>query len=125
MIAKIFIKNLTLQCIIGCNEDERHRKQPVRITIEFWTNIAVPGSSDLIDDTVSYSTIHAEVVKLVEHSQFHLIEALSNAIAEKVLEGQRVEKVKVIVEKVAVYDDVESVGIEIEKNSVFYLPPSP
>ena len=121
MIAKICIKNLRLDCIIGFKPYEREHKQPVLITLAWWTDIADAIASDAVTDTVSYSFIRGDVMELVEKSRYNLFESLAYAIAQKVLSYQQIQKVKVIVEKIQTYENARCVGVEIEQERNFVL----
>ena len=78
---RILIQDLLVRCIIGVNEDERHQKQDVVINLTLTADLSKAGKSDRFEDTVDYRAIKKQVMALAENSQFHLIEALAEAIA--------------------------------------------
>jgi len=110
---KIFIKDLLLRCIIGINESERREKQDVIINIVFWSDLTGAIKTDDIREAVDYKEITKELIKLVESSEFFLIETLAEKIAESCLRHQKVCKVKVAVEKPGALRFAKSVGVEI------------
>jgi FolB domain-containing protein len=111
--ATLFIKNLTVTCIIGVNTYEREHEQEVRIQLFLWTDIAKASRSDNLQDALDYSAIYKEVVKRVEHSRFYLIERLAYEVATICLQHPLTHKAKVIVEKTEALEKAEISGIEL------------
>ena len=110
---KILIKDLRLRCIIGINEFERKEKQDVTINIVIWSNLAEAAKTDDIGKTVDYKEITKRIIKLVDGSEFRLVETLAEKIAESCLEHARVKKVRVTVEKPGALRFARSVGVSI------------
>ena len=73
---KIHIRDLSLRCIIGVNDDERTEKQDVIISIIMYTDIRKAGQTDLLEDSVDYKTVKKDILSLVEGSSFLLLEKL-------------------------------------------------
>ena len=111
--ATLFIKNLTVTCIIGVNPYEREHEQEIRMQLFLWTDIAKAIHSDHLEDTLDYSAIYKEVVKRVEHSRFYLIERLAYEVATICLQHPLTLKVKVVLEKTEALEKAESSGIEL------------
>jgi D-erythro-7,8-dihydroneopterin triphosphate epimerase len=111
--ATLFIKNLTVKCIIGVNPYEREREQEIRMQIFLWTDIAKASHSDNLEDALDYSAIYKKVVQRVEHSKFYLIERLAFEVATICLHHPLTRKTKVIVEKTEALEKAESAGIEL------------
>jgi FolB domain-containing protein len=111
--ATLFIKNVTVRCIIGVNPYEREHEQEIRIQLFLWTDIAKASHSDHLEDALDYSTIYKEVVKRVEDSNFYLIERLAYEVATICLQHPLTCKVKVILEKIGALEKAESSGIEL------------
>ena len=108
---KILIKDLRLRCIIGVNEFERREKQDVTINVVIWSNLTEAARTDDIGKTVDYKEITKGIIKLVEGSQFCLVETLAEKIAKSCLERPRVKKVRVTVEKPGALRFARSVGV--------------
>ena len=111
--ATLFIKNLTVTCIIGVNRDEREHEQEIRMQLFLWTDIAKASRSDNVEDALDYSTIYKEVVQRVEHSKFYLIESLAYEVATICLQHPLTLKAKVVIEKIGALKSAESAGIEL------------
>jgi FolB domain-containing protein len=105
-----------LRTIIGINEEERRNRQDVLINITLYADIRPAGCSDDISDAVNYRTITKNVIELVEHSQFYLVEKLATEIAAICLRDAGVERARVRVEKPGALRFARSVGVEIERS---------
>lgn len=112
-IDKIFIKDLLLRCVIGINEFERRGKQDVVINVEIWSDLTSASKTDNIKEAVDYKEINKNIIKLVENSQFFLVEALAENVAQVCLQNRKVRKVRVTVEKPGALRFARSVGVEI------------
>ena len=115
MTDKILIKDLHLRTIIGINEEERRNQQDVLINIVLEADTRAAGASDQIEDAVNYRTITKRVIKLVEGSQFLLVEKMAAEIAGICLDDVRVEAATVRVEKPGALRFARSVGVEIRR----------
>ena len=111
--ATLFLKNVTVSCIIGVHAHEREREQEIRMQLFLWTDIAKAIRSDNVEDALDYSTLYKEVVKRVEHSSFYLIESLAYEVATMCLQHPLTRKVKVVLEKMGALEKAESSGIEV------------
>jgi dihydroneopterin aldolase/D-erythro-7,8-dihydroneopterin triphosphate epimerase len=110
---KILIKDLRLRCIIGIDEFERREKQDVTINVAIWSNLTEAAKTDDIRKTVDYKEITKRIIRLVEGSEFRLVETLAEKVAESCLEHARVQKVRVTVEKPGALRFARSVGVSI------------
>ena len=115
MSDRILIKDLLLRAIIGINDEERRNRQDVLINITLHADTRAAGASDNIDDAVNYRTITKQVIRLVEGSEFYLVEMMAAEIAAICLSDQRVTRACVRVEKPGALRFARSVGIEIER----------
>jgi D-erythro-7,8-dihydroneopterin triphosphate epimerase len=111
--ATLFIKNVTVRCIIGVHAHEREHAQEIRMQLFLWTDIAQASRSDHLEDALDYSTIYKEVVQRVEHSSFYLIERLAYEVATICLQHPLTRKAKVVLEKIEALEKAESSGIEL------------
>jgi 2-amino-4-hydroxy-6-hydroxymethyldihydropteridine diphosphokinase len=115
MSDQIHIKDLLLRTIIGINEEERRNRQDVLINIVMHADTRAAGVSDDIEDAVNYRTITKRIIKLVEESQFYLVEKMAAEIAAVCLDEPRVERVSVRVEKPGALRFARSVGVEVHR----------
>jgi 2-amino-4-hydroxy-6-hydroxymethyldihydropteridine diphosphokinase len=112
---QIHIRELKLRCIIGVNEEERHEKQDVAINVTLWADLLRACRTDRIADTIDYKAIKKQILATAEQSQFNLIEALAERIADLCLQDRRVRQVRVSVEKPAALRFAKTVAVEITR----------
>ncbi len=109
----IRICDLLVRCILGINESERREKQDVVINLAIYTDLRKAGKSDRIEDTVDYRALKKRVLSMAENSQYLLVEALAEAVAELCLEHEAIQQVDVRVEKPFALRFARSVAVEI------------
>lgn len=111
----VFVRDLVLMCRIGVHSHERESSQRVRINVD----LQVIGGEEPVDDdikrVVSYEKIVAGIRKLASQEHINLVETLADRIAALCLANRRTERVRVRVEKLDVYADAASVGVELER----------
>jgi dihydroneopterin aldolase/D-erythro-7,8-dihydroneopterin triphosphate epimerase len=110
---RIFIRDLTIRCIVGIEEQERREKQDVLVHLTLYTDLRKAGRTDALEDTVDYRAIKKRILHLAEESRFRLIEALAQSIADECLRDERVERVGVVVEKPGALRFARTAGVEI------------
>ncbi len=113
---QINIRGLHLRCIVGIQEWERKVLQDVHIDVVLFANLAAAGKSDRIEDTVNYKTLTKAMIALTEKSSFYLVEALAEKLAELCLEDERVQRVRITLEKPGALRFARSVGVVIERS---------
>lgn len=115
-VRHVFVRDLILSCQIGVHRHEQLAAQRVRINVD----LAVRDDRDLADDlsnVVCYERITNGVRTIVGHRHIRLVETLAEEIATMCLDDVRVRSVRVRVEKLDVFPDATSVGVEIERFS--------
>jgi len=117
---KISIRDLSIRCIIGVNEDERTEKQDVVINVTLFTDTRKAGQTDALEDSVDYKNVKKNILSLVESSEFLLIEKLADEIAKVCLDDSKVQKVNVIVDKPGALRYTRSVAVEISRTRESY-----
>jgi dihydroneopterin aldolase/D-erythro-7,8-dihydroneopterin triphosphate epimerase len=115
---KIYIRDLLVRCIVGIYPDERREKQDVIINLVMHADLAAAGESDNIDDTVIYTTIKKEVLKMVQESECLLLEKLAKDIADIALTDSLVQRVDVVIDKPGALRFARSVAVEISRTRV-------
>jgi len=112
---KITIRDIALRCIIGVYPEERREKQDIVVTVALHADLLHAGRTDDVNDTVDYKSVKKAIVGLVESSDFQLIEALAQAIADVCLRFDGVEQVDVTVEKPGALRFARTVAVEISR----------
>ena len=117
LMHRLFVRGLILPCRIGVHRHERDAPQRVRINVELEIRDLQSPRRDSISEVVSYDDVVAGVKELVGSDHINLVESLADRIAEFCLQDLRVERVKIMVEKLDVFGDDAIVGVEIERMS--------
>ncbi len=113
---RILIRDLRVRCIVGVRDEERREKQDVTINLILYADLRKACRSDRLEDSVDYSALKKRILAMVEKSDFFLVEALSEAIAQLCLEERKVRRVRVEVEKPSALRFARSVGVRIMRS---------
>jgi dihydroneopterin aldolase len=122
---KIFLSQLSVECIVGIWEWERRVKQTVIIDLEMAADIRKAAATDHIDDTIDYKRVAKRLLAFVGDSQFQLVETLTEAIARVIVTEFGVSWVKVRLNKRGAIRGARDVGIEIERRTEDYAGVAP
>lgn len=125
---KILLEGMVFYAYHGADPAERRLGQRFVVDLELWVDLRRPGRTDRLEDTVNYSQVFRAVREVVEGPPRDLLEALAQAIADRVLEGFPVEAVRVRVKKpqVAIKGSVLSyAGVEIYRRRDGTAPTDP
>lgn len=112
---RIVIKDLILECSIGVWDYEKSAPQSVKINVECDYAAPIPDDSGEVDQVVRYDYFIDEITRLSQSHHITYVETLAQSIADICLVDQRVTRVNVKVEKMSIYPNAKSVGIEIER----------
>nr|WP_298795702.1 dihydroneopterin aldolase [uncultured Acetobacter sp.] len=115
----LFLKNMVLDAHIGVFPHEQGVTQRIRVSVSFGVldrdDLEV-GADDL-SRTVSYEDVVLLVRRIVRGGHVRLVETLAERIAAGVLADARVRVVRVGIEKLDVFEEIEAVGVEIERRA--------
>lgn len=119
----VFIRDLVLDAEIGVYAQEHGRKQPIRINIDLAVNdtnsCQAPfegWQQDDLDHVVDYGPIVENVCAVVAARHVKLVETLAEQLAELCLADHRVTTAWVMVEKLAVFHNAASVGVQVQRH---------
>lgn len=115
----LFLKNMVLDAHIGVFPHEQGVTQRIRVSVSFGVldrNDLEVGADDL-SRTVSYEDVVLLVRRIVQEGHVQLVETLAERIAAGVLADARVRVVRVRIEKLDVFEEIEAVGVEIERRA--------
>ena len=112
---RIMVRDLMLSTRIGLHQHERIAQQRIRVNLDL--AIADLG---VIDDDYDKVVCYGELVTGVRHvvgaGHVNLVETLAERIAAMCLKDPRVLSARVRVEKLDVFPEASSVGVEIERH---------
>jgi len=123
MTDTIFLRGLTIECIIGFIDWERRVKQTIVIDLEMPVDCANASIRDEVDDTLDYKKVAKRVIAFVEASEFKLVETLAHRLALLVLEEFGIPWIRLSVNKPGAIRGSRDVGVTIERKRSD-LPPA-
>lgn len=119
-LRRILVRDLVLHCEIGVFRHERGMRQRVRINLDLAAREEEVPAGDDLRNVVCYDEIVSGIRRLAAGGHVNLVETLAERIAEMCLADARIRIARVRIEKLDVYPDVASVGVEIER--INHLP---
>ncbi len=111
---RVFVRDLVVPCSIGIYPHEKGLRRRVRVNAELVVNEEISGNDDFAE-AVNYETIVAGVKAIAEGGHINLVETFADRVATLCLADRRVGAVRVVVEKLDVYPETESVGVIVER----------
>ncbi|WP_061168905.1 dihydroneopterin aldolase [Caballeronia hypogeia] len=114
----VYIEGLTGQTVIGIDVSELHEPQTVRMNLAIGVPSIRACHTDRIEDTVNYAAVREAILHLLETHGLQLLEALAERIAQLVIADFGAHWVRVSLAKPAKFEDVDAVGVVIERRRV-------
>lgn len=111
----VFIQGFRCETVIGIYSSELHRPQPLRIDLAAGIPRTRACSTDSIGDTIDYGRVREALLALMQTHRVKLLEALAETIAQMLLKDFGAHWVRVAVAKPNKHDDVEAMGVAIER----------
>ena len=108
----VLVKDLILKASVGIYPKEKIKKQKVRFNIFVTAQDNIKKKND-ISDFVSYEDIIKNVKNVINKGHTPLIENLAHNIAEKCLINKKIFKIEIMIEKLEIFKEAQSVGIKI------------
>ncbi len=117
---EVQIKELTLMASIGIHEHEKIKKQRVSISLSIKVNDNIGSVNEDIDNFVSYEKVIKSLKKIISKGHIELLETLGEKISKMCFEDERILSIWMKLEKLDVFPDTKSVGIEIVRDKLDY-----
>jgi 7,8-dihydroneopterin aldolase/epimerase/oxygenase len=116
---KITLSNMMFYGFHGVYEYEREQGQKFYLDVDIFTDLQKAGNSDLVKDTIDYTTVYGRVKELVENHRFSLLEALGAHIGDSILQLTNVSDVTVRIRKPAVpmRGQIDYVEVQITRSN--------
>ena len=126
----VFLRDMVLSARIGVHPHEHQGPQLVRINVDLAVEdegaraatgdgVAAlsrpPVGRDDLARVVDYETVAQSVREIVGAGHVRLVETLAERIAEACLTDRRVVSSRVRVEKLEIFTDAASAGVEVER----------
>lgn len=125
---KVIVRDLAINTIIGVNPWEREDKQNVKLNILVYSglsrakeaNSATAGLFDVVNKQHNYRTIVRSISAYVEASSYKTVESLATSIARVAVVQNKVERIRVSVDKPSAIMFASSAGVEVERTRKFF-----
>ena len=122
-VRHVFLRDMVLSASIGIYPHEHGSKQRVRINVDLGVDddTALAGIAvgpDELARVVDYEKIANRVRTIVGSGHTRLVETLAERLAEACLIDGRVKSVRICVEKLDIFADAVSAGVEIERQRI-------
>lgn len=112
---RVFVRDLVLDCLIGVHRHERDGAQRVRINIDLTVYESDAPIDDKLSNVLCYEQLISRVRTLTGAGHVNLVETLAERIAALCLDDADVASVTVRIEKLDIFADAASVGVEIKR----------
>jgi dihydroneopterin aldolase len=111
----IFIEGFRGETVIGIHESELDTTQPLVIDVHAGLPRARACDTDRIVDTIDYGVVRERLHRLFAEHQLKLLEAFAETVADILIGEFGAAWVRVKVVKPQKFDDVQAVGVQIER----------
>ncbi|MDE2395858.1 MAG: dihydroneopterin aldolase [Burkholderiales bacterium] len=113
----IFVEGFTGETVIGIDSSELHQPQPLVIDVHAGLPHVPACESDSIGDTIHYGVVCERLRRLLASHSHQLLESFAEEIARILLVEFGAAWVRVKVVKPRKFDDVQAVGVQIERRA--------
>ncbi len=111
---RIFLRNYTTKVHIGVYENEKQTQQLMRFNIDIYVLLSdCTPSNDQLDEVLDYDIMQQTITQCTQAKHINLQETICDDIARKLLQQEKIQAVRVTTEKLDVYKNCESVGVEV------------
>lgn len=125
---KVIVRDLVINTIIGVNPWEREDKQNVKLNLVVYSGLSrakeahnsTAGLIDVVNKQHNYRTIVRSISDYVAASSYKTVESLATSIARVAVLQNKVEKVRVSVDKPSAIMFASSAGVEVERTREFF-----
>ncbi len=111
----VYIRDLTIDTIIGINDWEREVRQTVSLDLEMATDIRRAADTDDIADTIDYKGVAKRLIAFVEGTEFLLVETMAERVSDIIREEFGVTWLRLRVSKPGAVTGATDVGVVIER----------
>jgi 7,8-dihydroneopterin aldolase/epimerase/oxygenase len=127
-IRHVFLRDMVLPASIGIYPHEHTAQQRVRINVDLGVDddsarAGLAVGADELGRVVNYEKIANSVRSIASAGHTRLVETMAERIAQACFSDPRVHTVRVRVEKLDVFPDAVSAGVEIERDRSKFSDP--
>lgn len=111
----VIINNLIVDASIGIHKHEKIKKQRVAISLSIEVEDNISLVDQKIENFLSYENVINNIKLIISKGHIDLVETLSYEILSNIFSDGRASKVWLKIEKLDVFEEAQSVGLEITK----------
>lgn len=111
----VYIKNLSVETVIGIYDWERKIRQTVTLDLDMGTDIRRAAASEAIENTLNYKTVSDRLTAFIEQSEFQLVETMAEEIAQLCLSEFPIPWLRLRLGKPGAIPSASDVGVIIER----------
>ena len=116
----VFLRDMVLAASIGVHPHEQRGSQRIRVNVDLGVDddaviAGVPVGPDELARVVDYEKLAVRVRGIVGSGHVRLVETLAERIAAACLQDGRVRSARIRIEKLDIFADSVSAGVEIER----------
>ena len=115
---KVIIKDLLLNFVIGYYSAEKAKKQNVKFNIELNYTDQKNLNDKNIKSIVDYGRIIKVIKNMTKNKHYNFLESLADDLFDELFKDERIDKIKLKIEKLDAIREAASVGIEITKKRI-------
>ncbi|KAN0064554.1 trifunctional dihydropteroate synthetase [Thecaphora frezii] len=125
---KVIVRDLVINAILGVNPWEREDKQDIKLNLVIYSGLErlrqagqkQSGIADVVQKRHNYRTIVRSITEYVEQSSYKTVESLATSIARVAILHNKVERIRVSVDKPSAIMFAASAGVEVDRNREFF-----
>jgi dihydroneopterin aldolase len=111
---RLFLRNYEVPVKIGVHDFEKKRAQRLLINVDLYIPLVLSTPvNDQLAEVVDYSFIRDTLFERTSKGHINLQETLCDDVAKMLLTHPHVHAVRVSSEKPDVYEDCDSIGVEV------------
>ena len=111
----VFIRDLSMDAVIGVFGWERQVHQKITINLEMATDISKAAETDDLQYTLDYKAISQRIRALVDENQPNLVETLIELIATTIMTEFKITWLRISIAKPGAVRGSAAVGVTIER----------
>ncbi|MFW1677455.1 dihydroneopterin aldolase [Pontibacter sp. JAM-7] len=115
----VYIEGLRVETIIGIYDWERQVKQVVTLDLQLGVDIQSAAETDDIEHALNYKAVSERLVEFIVGSEFLLLEAMAEQVAELLQEEFGVRWLQLKLGKPGAVPQAKTVGVLIERGERF------
>ena len=116
----ILIKDFIVNEIIGVHKHEKINKQKIIFNIVIDINQNILPDEKNISSIVDYEKITNKLKSLVKYKNYNFLESLAEDSFKEIFEDNRINSIKIKIEKPDAIENAKSVGVEVFKSRSDY-----